>query len=73
MKTLIAFAWEGNAADAPYPLSHRLDVLDTPKCFKILSARAEDQNGAITTPKLSEEDQLTGSRGNQRVYWGGVR
>jgi hypothetical protein len=43
MQTLIAFAWEGNAADAPYPLRHRLDAPDTPKCFKILGARAEEQ------------------------------
>jgi len=51
MQTSTEFAWEGNAADAPYPLRQRLDAGDTPKCFKILGGRAaEGQAGSQSGP-----------------------
>jgi hypothetical protein len=34
MQTTAVFAWEGNEADAPFPLRQRLDALEPPKCFK---------------------------------------
>jgi hypothetical protein len=63
MQTSTGLAWVGNAADAPYPLRHRLDARGTPKCFKILGGGAADgQAGAIAdqTPYLTNQVHQVG-------------
>jgi len=55
MQTTAVFAWEGNEADAPFPLRHRLDVLESPKCFKNSQPPAAPGRNAQNVPRIQRE------------------